>query len=531
MRFNRIFQQFAAITEAIKAFPLVTVFLVVLFIVNVAEISGTVANYEKWLATLVVAVFAASVADLFAKRVVPYSIAIIFTGLFFWISSSNDLVLAIQTGIVVSALMMGFIWLGKDNFSARFFHIFKSILITAFFSIVIFVGLMLVYAAINYLLFPVNSTIIGYFAATVFGLFTPLFFLSLTMKKAESAHILEVLISYVIVPLTMVYAVILVIYIALHFTDWSENLLEPLLVVFVTTVLVVYFLSNVITNGLTKWFRLIFPKVLLVIVVYQLVVSIMKIGEAGITHGRYFVILFGLFAIIIAVILTFMPKKQWLVAPIFIGFSLLSVIPPVDAFTISKHNQENLLQERLQSLGMYDGEVQSNPDISNEDKQFITEKFDYLQRMGYDIAWLPDQPFDKIFGFSQQYKDYTNEVYYSTNLDWDEPVITDIDQYDYFVQVSASQNSMHRRFELANNMQLRLQKDQLVLEKDEQELLAWPLEELDTLFTSNHSELTLEEATLIAENDRAKLKIIVQNAQSYGNQRYAEMHVFVQVKE
>ncbi|MCM3722948.1 DUF4153 domain-containing protein [Solibacillus isronensis] len=531
MRFNRIFQQFAAITEAIKAFPLATVLLVVLFFVNVAEISGTVANYEKWLATLVVAVFAASVADLFAKHVITYSIAIFFTGLFFWISSSNDLVLAIQTGVVVSALMMGFIWRGEENFSARFFHIFKSVLITAFFSIVIFVGLMLIYAAINYLLFSVNSHIIEYIAAIVFGLFMPLFFLSLTMKEEERAPILEVLLSYVIVPLTMVYAVILVIYIALHFTDWSENLLEPLLVYFATTVLIVYFLSYQINNVLTKWFRLIFPKVLLVIVLYQLVVSIMKIGETGMTHGRYFVILFGLFAIIIALILTFMPKKQWLVAPIFIGFSLLSVIPPVDAFTISKNNQENLLQERLQSLNMYNGEVQPNPEISNEDKQFITEKFDYLQRLDYDIAWLPNKPFDKIFGFSQQYKDYTNEVYYTTNLDWDEQVITAIDHYDYFVQVSASQNSMHRRFELANNMQLRLQKDQLVLEKDEQELLAWPLEELDTLFTGDHSELTLEDATITTENDRAKLKIIVQNAQSYGNQRYAELYVFVQVKE
>lgn len=531
MRFNRIFQQFAAITEAIKAFPLATVLLVVLFFVNVAEISGTVANYEKWLATLVVAVFAASVADLFAKHVITYSIAIFFTGLFFWISSSNDLVLAIQTGVVVSALMMGFIWCGKENFSARFFHIFKSILITAFFSIIIFIGLMLIYAAVNYLLFSINSNIIEYIAAIVFGLFTPLFFLSLTMKKEEPAHILEVLLSYVIVPLTMVYAVILVIYIALHFTDWSENLLEPLLVYFASTVLIVYFLSYRLNNGLTKWFRLIFPKVLLIIVLYQLVVSIMKIGETGITHGRYFVILFGLFAIIIALILTFIPKKQWLVAPIFIGFSLLSVIPPVDAFTISKNNQENLLQERLQSLNMYDGEVQPNPEISNEDKQFITEKFDYLQRMDYDIAWLPDQRFEKIFGFSPQYKDYLNEVYYTVNLNGDEPIITAIDHYDYFVQVSASENSPHRRFELTNNMQLRLQKDQLVLVKDEQELLAWPLEELDTLFTSNYSELSVEESTLTAENDRAKLQIIVQYAQSHRNQRYAELYVFVQVKE
>ncbi|WP_339173275.1 DUF4153 domain-containing protein [Solibacillus sp. FSL R5-0691] len=531
MRFNRIFQQFAAITEAIKAFPLATVLLVVLFIVNAAEISGTVANYEKWLTVLVVAVFAASIADLFAKRVLPYSIAIIFTGLFFWISNSNDLILAIQTVVVVSALMMGFIWRGEENFSARFFHIFKSVLITAFFSIVIFIGLMLIYAAINYLLFPVNSHIIEYIAAIVFGLFMPLFFLSLTMKKEERAPVLEVLLSYVIVPLTMVYAVVLVMYIALHFTDWSKNLLEPLLVSFVTTVLVVYFLSNVITNALTKWFRLIFPKVLLVIVLYQLVVSIMKIGEAGITHGRYFVILFGLFAIIIAVILTFMPKKQWLVAPIFILFSLLSVIPPVDAFTISKHNQENLLQERLQSLGMYDAEVQPNPDISMEDKQFITEKFDYLQRMEYRVAWLPEQPFEKIFGFSPQYKDYTNEVYYTANLNGDERIITAIDGYDYFVQVSISQNSLHRRFELTNDTELRIQKDQLVLMKDEQELLVWPLEEIDTLLTSDYRRLSVEEATLIAENDRAKLQIIVQNAQSHRNQRNAELYVFVQVKE
>lgn len=257
----------------------------------------------------------------------------------------------------------------------------------------------------------------------------------------------------------------------------------------------------------------------------------MKIGETGITHCRYFVILFGLFAIIIALILSFIPKKQWLVAPIFIGFSLLSVIPPVDAFTISKNNQENLLLERLQSLNMYNGEVQPNPEISNEDKQFITEKFDYLQRMDYDIAWLPDQRFEKIFGFSPQYKDYMNEVYYTVNLNGDEPIITAIDHYDYFVQVSASQNPPHRRFELTNNMQLRLQKDQLVLVKDEQELLAWPLEELDTLFTSNYSELSVEEATLTAENDRAKLQIIVQYAQSHRNQRYAELYVFVQVKE
>ncbi|MBM7666094.1 hypothetical protein JOC25_002587 [Solibacillus kalamii] len=73
MRFNRIFQQFAGITDAIKAFPLAAGLLVVLFIVNVSEISSTLTNYEKCLAALVVAVFTASVADLIS----PYPLRLL----------------------------------------------------------------------------------------------------------------------------------------------------------------------------------------------------------------------------------------------------------------------------------------------------------------------------------------------------------------------------------------------------------------------------------------------------------------------
>ena len=83
MKFNRLFQQFAGITDAIKAFPLTTFFLIILFIVNVMEIHSAVEQYDKWLATLAVAIFASSVADLFARRVITYSIAIVFTGAIF----------------------------------------------------------------------------------------------------------------------------------------------------------------------------------------------------------------------------------------------------------------------------------------------------------------------------------------------------------------------------------------------------------------------------------------------------------------
>lgn len=190
-----------------------------------------------------------------------------------------------------------------------------------------------------------------------------------------------------------------------------------------------------------------------------------------------------------------------------------------------------MLQERLQSLNMFDGEIQPNSDISKEDKQFITEKFDYLRRMDYDIAWLPKETFNQLFGFSPQYENYMGEMYYTANLKWGEPIVYPIESYDYFVQISVSESPPNNRFELANNTQLLLQKDQLLLVKNETELLAWPLEELDTLFTNDYRELSLEEATLKTENDRAMLRIVVQSAQLHGDERYAELYIFVQVKE
>ena len=63
------------------------------------------------------------------------------------------------------------------------------------------------------------------------------------------------------------------------------------------------------------------------------------------------------------------------------------------------------------------------------------------------------------------------------------------------------------------------------------ELLAWSLEELDTLFTDYYRELSLEEATLKTENDRAMLQIVVQSAELYGDELHAELDVFVQLKE
>ena len=124
-----------------------------------------------------------------------------------------------------------------------------------------------------------------------------------------------------------------------------------------------------------------------------------------------------------------------------------------------------------------------------------------------------------------------NETYYTTYLKWGEPNIYPIESYDFFVKISVSPNPQNNRFELTNDTQLLLQKEQLVLVEHDTELLAWSLKELDTLFTDYYRELSLEEATLKTENDRAMLQIVVQSAELYGDELHAELDVFVQLKE
>ena len=54
---------------------------------------------------------------------------------------------------------------------------------------------------------------------------------------------LEGLISYIIIPITAIFTVILLLYVIMNITGdfWKDNLMEPLLVTFSITVIVVYY--------------------------------------------------------------------------------------------------------------------------------------------------------------------------------------------------------------------------------------------------------------------------------------------------
>lgn len=155
------------------------------------------------------------------------------------------------------------------------------------------------------------------------------------------------------------------------------------------------------------------------IVLFQAIASILRAGQVGITHGRYFVILYGIFAIIAGVLFSFNNAKyNGIIAPVLIVLSIISLVPGIDAFTIAKNSQISVLENSLTKNGMLkDGQINPDGTITDNDKQKITSSYLYLRQMNYtkDIQWLNDynefNDFKSIFGFDEFMLNYNMGKY------------------------------------------------------------------------------------------------------------------------
>jgi hypothetical protein len=81
------------------------------------------------------------------------------------------------------------------------------------------------------------------------------------------------------------------------------------------------------------------------------------------------------------------------VALLLIIFSAVSVIPPVDAFTVSRYSQISLAESALNDNGMLIGDrVKPDGSIPAEDKKKIDHTIQYLGMMQdlVKVPWLPD---------------------------------------------------------------------------------------------------------------------------------------------
>ena len=432
-----ILGKLAGISKAGARFPLAFLGLIAIASINAVSIENN-HDFGKQIISLVVAVFCFIVAQVLSERfgktiiskIIFYLAATaISIGYYFVILTENDISLSIsvKTTVAIFALLVSFIWIpsikGKSDFNAVFMSIFKAIFTSAFFSAIIWGGISLIIVAVDQLLINVNQHAYLHTANIVWVVFASMLFLSLIptfngketdeerIKKASSCpRFLEVLLSYVLVPLEAIYSLVLLLYIVktVFTSNWNNNLLEPLSLSYCISVILLYVLVSDIKNRFATIFRKVFPKLLVLIALFQIVSSVTTVFSDGIVHTSYFVLMFGLYCVICGILLSiFPPKKNGIIAAIAIAFALVCITPRMDAFSVSFASQSSIIENTLEKNDMLkNSTVTPNANVSEEDKTKIVSAFSYINRINDTdrLDFLPDdfesyKDFEQTFGF------------------------------------------------------------------------------------------------------------------------------------
>jgi hypothetical protein len=511
-------------------------------------------------------------------RLISFGITIAASGIFYPLirNADQDIDISVRIAIIFFILAIAFLWApvirGRADFNHSFMAVFQGAFSSAFFTGILFLGITIIIATVDALIVKVGGHPYEQSANIVFFLLAPIYFLSLipvyakdlqemTLEQEERitkatspVKFLEVLISYIIIPITAVFTIILLLYIAINIRGefWTNNLMEPILISYCIAVIIIYLLAGRMINVFTEYFRLIFPKVLVPVVLFQTISSVIRGVQEGITYERYYVILFGVFAIIAGVLFCIVPiRKNGVIAPILIVMLLISIVPPVDAFTVSRISQINRLENTLNRNQMLEGDVVTpKADISKEDQNIIIDSFNYLSTMGdtKDVTWLAGynktSDFEKTFGFVQYTVDKDNSRYINVQRDESTPI--PIEGYDYLMHqnlTSDSYDSPTYQFEKdGKNFTVGLKNGAedipvIILTTDGQEILRFDTTDMfNKYIDSESSTITADtgELTFIKQNESAVITVVIQNMNvSVGDNwinRYADAYILVDIK-
>lgn len=581
-------QALRGMKESVERYPFTVLFLLATAVVNgiqIEQAQGEDRLIFSLLLGAMLSVVGQAVYERFGsevrQRYIWMGLSLVLALVYYWMAGpidDNNIAISIRTSVALFALFIAFIWIPtikKDGlaFHRRFLAAFQSFFISLIFSAVLAGGISAIFSAVHYLLFELDFNLLSHFLNPVYTLFAPLYFLSLmpddrvrepdkdpdVNQREHPVRVpvfLERLISYIVIPLVAVYTLILVIYVLLNITGdfWTNNLLEPLLVSYAIIVIIVLILSYNLDNRWALLFRRIFPKILIPIVVFQTIASILKISQMGITHGRYYVILFGIFATVFGLIFSFLKVKyHGYIAAALLILATLSIVPPIDAFTVSKNNQITFLEEKLVENDMLaGGEIVPNPDTNREDRVAITSAATYIEDMGYtdEVNYLPEEfdpyrDFEETFGFEMTYEDNRGlspdegQFYFFEDADRH---AFDIDGYDIFL----TQMLDHQVGQDANYdgdipfsvddtdylLERKLENDYYTLilreAESQEELISYDTREIFEALRDTPS--PQEEISFQVENDQARFDIFVRSLDQTNDFYYAEFYLFIDIK-
>jgi len=555
--------------ETITRFPMTIVFLsslsTVMFLIIEDYSSLDIDLLSRYMFAGIFGAFLATTVRFMMERYENLKNSFLFYGLtilltigyfYFMTDDKVDNKMLIHLLVISFALFAAYLYLPSSKNALNFGNValahFKSAFTAILYGIVLYVGIAAIIGAIDILLYDVDYKSYAHAANIIFIFFTPLYYLSLLPKfnsrdenddaKKEISftypRFLDILVSYITIPLITAFTAVLIIYFIkiLATGVWPVGQVGPMVLGYSAAGYFIYILSSNLNNKFSVLYRKLFPLILIPLVVMQMVSSYIRIDAYGITESRYYVVLFGIFSIVCALVLIFGKKKNPnTIVLLSAVFALMSIIPPVDAFTVSKNSQERRLTEILNRNNMIvDGEIVKKTDLSTDDMFEITNISNYMYGMGYldDMDWFPDKyadnyygNFKNIYGFEQYYDrgfpGQEETLYLYAILDENEKI--NIEDYDLFfriyIQNKRGPGEDIGEFSLkGKNYSIKQIPDEkgyitITVSDDTNTLIEIPMKEfIDGLFEKSNAPkgaMDKESLTIEKQNDKLKVKLLI----------------------
>ena len=359
-------------------------------------------------------------------------------------STLDSLEQLMATGIIFFLCFLLVPVIGKKDEEEKYFQsVIVDKTVTILFSVVLFLGLIAVFATIDGLsLIKLDSNIYIETWLFVVFVFSVIFFLSKLKKVDESLENYEIhkifkfLIYFIVIPLITTYTGILYVYFGkmLITRSWPQGLVSHLILWYTIFSLFIMIMVTPMAkkDSVARVFKKYFPFASLPLLVLSIVSISKRISQYGVTPSRYFVVLLAMWLIFCMVSSIFKARLSVILISL-ITVVYISVFTPVNNRRITLMSQNKRFEKILVKYGLLkDGKLIKKPELAKEKKYEVTDVLNYILEINdrrNDIENL--KPFGKADG--KPYKD-REEFEKSLGID------TAWYQYSDFVSIGINEN-------------------------------------------------------------------------------------------
>lgn len=288
---------------------------------------------------------------------------------------------------------------------------FARLVISAFFSLTLWIGIALSLAAIDYL-FGVTIEGETYLKMWILigGIFGTWFFLAgfppvrdSLPDRMEQSRILKIFIQYICVPLLCIFFVILYVYLGkiVILWDWPKGGVADWILGFSSAGFLVYILAYPLLEKsehpfLKKFFRVFFALVIPMVIILFMAIGI-RVQEYGVTESRYLVALGGIWLLLSSLYFLFSKQKELKMLPyLAAGFLFFAAWGPWSMYSLSVRSQYARLQNLLNQYQLIENgkaiTLKDENTIPIKDRASIHSKIQYLaEHQDFDQLrlWFP----------------------------------------------------------------------------------------------------------------------------------------------